>query len=492
MQEKAICIVLSLFWLGVSMSGAAGADGTADDPASDRPPNIILVMADDLGIGNLGCYGSRAIRTPNLDRMAAEGMRFTNAYSGCVVCAPARSVLMTGMHMGHTSVRVNSGGVPLLDADVTIAELLRQRGYVCGGFGKWGLGDLATEGAPERQGFEEFFGFYHQFHAHLTYPEYLIDTGRKVEYPANRGFHVPFGGERPAARFAPELNPETGLPLRYAHYEIFERMKAFIRANRQRPFFCYAPWTPPHGRYLIPETDPAAAEYRDQPWSATARVFAAMTSMIDRQMGELFALLRELEIDDRTIVFFCSDHGPVFRFDGELDASGPYRGFKRSMYEGGLRVPLLVRWPGKVPAGSTSEHVCYFGDFFLTVCEIAGIDQGIPEALDSVSFWPALLGQPERQAEHEYLYWEWSIYNWRNRRWGNSMSAVRQGDWKIVRHRQDQPWELYDLAADPLESTDLAPGHPEQVAELAALAERARRPPRPQIEPDKPEGQRFR
>jgi len=321
------------------IEGCVSGSGQSLGRRAANKPNIIFIVVDDMGWADLGCYGSRQIKTPNIDQMAAEGVRFTDAYSGCTVCAPARSVLMTGLHMGHTSVRGNTGGIPLRDEDVTIAEVLKRAGYATGGFGKWGLGDVQTPGVPEKHGFDEFFGYYHQVHAHDYWTQYLWRNSQKV----------PMSGEK-------------GSVERYTHNRIFEQMLKFIRQNQDKPFFCYAPWTPPHGQYQIPESDPAWQMYKDKSWPRDAKVVAAMDTMIDRHVGELIDLLRELEIDERerTIVFFCSDNGAAKRFDGVLDSSGPLRGFKRSMYEGGIRVPLIARWPGKTKGGTVSEHACYF------------------------------------------------------------------------------------------------------------------------------------
>lgn len=243
-----------------------------------RPPNIILIVVDDLGSGGLGCYGQRLIQTPHLDRMAQEGMRFEQHYAGSGVCAPSRAVLMTGKHAGHASVRGNTGGIPLPEGEVTLATLLSQAGYACGGFGKWGLGDAGTPGAPERQGFDVFFGYYHQIHAHDYFPEYLWRNGAKVSLTGNEG-----GGRQV-----------------YSHYLIFAEMLRWIRSHKDGPFFCYAPWTLPHGRYEIPADEPALRGYIDRPWSETARIYAGMISLIDRCVGELLALLKELGIDQET------------------------------------------------------------------------------------------------------------------------------------------------------------------------------------------------
>lgn len=437
---------------------------------SETKPNIIFIIVDDMGWADLGCYGSRQIKTPNIDAMAAEGIRFTQAYSGCTVCAPARSVLMTGLHMGHTSVRGNTGGIPIRDEDVTVAEVLKRAGYATGGFGKWGLGDVGTPGVPEKQGFDEFFGYYHQVHAHDYWTPYLWHNSRKV----------PMAGEKGDAQ-------------RYTHYRIFEQMLKFIRKNKDRPFFCYAPWTPPHGSYQIPESDPAWQMYKDKNWPKNAKVVAAMDTMIDRHVGELLALLKKLEIDRSTIVFFCSDNGVANRFEGILDSSGPLQGAKRSMYEGGIRVPLIARWPGRTRPGAESDHVCYFADVMPTLAELAAASRYMPPNMDGLSLVPTLTGKPNRQKKHEYLYWEWARYNWGKRQDipNGLMQAVRMGKWKVVRHQSDQPFELYDLSKDIGEKNNLAEKHPEIVAKIEAYIRRDRVEPRPQIEPEKPKGKRF-
>jgi arylsulfatase A-like enzyme len=438
---------------------------------SENKPNIIFIMVDDMGWADLGCYGSRYIKTTNIDKMADEGIRFTQAYSGCTVCAPARSVLMTGLHTGHTPVRGNTGGIPIRDEDVTVAEVLKRAGYATGGFGKWGLGDVGTPGVPEKQGFDEFFGYYHQVHAHDYWTEYLWHNSQKV----------PMVGEKQSSQ-------------RYTHYCIFERTMKFIRENKDKPFFCYAPWTPPHGSYQIPESDTAWQMYKDKSWPRDAKVVAAMDTMLDRNVGELLDLLKELNIDERTIVFFCSDNGAAKRFDGLLDSSGPLRGAKRSLYEGGIRVPMIVRWPGSIKAGTVSEHVCYFADVMPTLAELAGALRHMPFDVDGISIVPTLMDQAEKQKRHKLLYWEWHLYNWskrKNKPYG-LMQAVRMGKWKAVRHKSNVPFELYDLSNDIGEENNLAAEYPDIIAKIEAYIQRDRVEPIAQIEPDKPEGKRFR
>ncbi len=459
----------------------------APPPAPPAPPNLLLIMVDDMGWADLGCYGSEAIDTPNLDRLAAEGLRFTDAYSGSAVCAPARSVLMTGHHAGRTSVRLNTGGTPLRDEDLTLAEVLREAGYATGGFGKWGLGDLGTSGAAERQGFDEFFGYYHQIHAHSFYPDYLIDSGARFPLPGNAGFYQadpPFAGAFPAR------SPDGSLERQYAQDLIFDRTRAFLREHADEPFFLYAPWTPPHGRLEIPEEDPAWLRYADQDWPIRAKLTAAMVSMIDRQVGELLDELERLGIADRTLVLFCSDHGADGRYEGVLDSCGPFRGKKRSMTEGGLRVPLIARWPGVVPAGAVSDRPVHFADFLPTLAELAAT--AAPEDLDGRSFAPTLRG--ESQPEPPFLYWEWERYDWGKRRLAPDglMQAARIGPWKALRPRPSAPIQLYDLRTDLGEAHDLAASHPERVAEFEALMEAQHRPMRPQAEPTQEPGRKYR
>ncbi len=460
---------ISTLGLGTSAALLPRRAATADAPASQRPPNIVFIMVDDMGYADLGCYGSKAIQTPRIDRMAAEGMRFTQAYSGCTVCAPARSTLMTGLHMGHTPVRGNTGGISLPGDVVTVADLLKEAGYATGGFGKWGLGDLDTPGVPEKQGFDVFYGYYHQIHAHDYYPEYLIRNGKKESLEGNQG-----KGEGT-----------------YAHQRIFEETLRFIEENKDRPFFCYAPWTPPHGKYVIPNDDPAWKAYATKKWSHKARVVAAMDNMIDRQVGQLLDRLAELGIDDNTIVFFCSDNGAAYAFDGELDSSGPLRGAKRSMCEGGIRVPMIARWPKHIPAATTSTLPCYFPDVLPTLAELAGAN--VPSAIDGISILPTLLAEAEQDTERT-LYWEWPLYEWKDRAYppGKLLQALRRGKWKMLRHGNEIPWELYDLDKDLGEEDDIAKKHPEVVAELETWITQNRIDPPPQIEPPKAEGLQFR
>ena len=456
-------------------------------PEASRP-NIVFIMVDDLGYRDLGCFGSKAIETPHIDRLAAEGLRFTQTYSGCTVCAPARATLMTGKHMGRVAVRGNTGGIPLPDGEVTLAELLGEAGYATGGFGKWGLGDIDTEGVPEKQGFDLFYGYYHQVHAHFFYPDYLVRNGTRVSLPGNRGFYR----SNPEAGFFPATDPESGLQRRFAQDLIFEETLDFIRERHDEgPFFCYVPWTPPHGRYEFPAEDPAARKYASRSWSIKARVIAAMVEQIDRQVGALLALLDELGIAGDTVVFFCSDHGAAERLEGELDSCGELRGRKRSMYEGGLRTPMLVRWPGTIRPGRESDLIWYFPDILPTCLDIAGEADRIPAGVDGISILPTLR-ERGLQHQHPHLYWEWPRYDWKEERYTARMQAIRMGDMKLLRHAEEDPWELYNIATDPGESTDLASIYTGLVERMSRRIDSLRED-RPFIpEPDKPEGRRYR
>lgn len=444
-------------------------------------PNIVWIMADDLGFGDLGCYGQKHIRTPHIDSLAAAGMRFTDTYAGCTVCAPSRSVLMTGLHGGHTPIRSNGGGASLLASERTVAELLQQAGYKTGCFGKWGLGDIGTEGVPWKKGFDEFFGFLHQAHAHFHYPRFLYQNGEE---------------------FRLEGNSDTSRKT-YANDVIATQSLDFIRraAGSGSPFFAYLPFTVPHWEPHAPED--SMAEYRGklgadgpkfqakdgrlaaQPDVRTA--YAAMVSRLDRYVGQVLALLRERKLEEDTIVFFTSDNGGVYRSTGdEFFASyGPHRGAKTNMYEGGLRVPMLVRWPGGgVKAGSVSNFAWSFQDFLATACDLAG--KSAPKT-DGISVLPTLQGR--RQRPHEYLYWELPPYLSKTGEFDHAkkpMQALRQGKWKMVRPKPDAPVELYDLAADPAESRDLATIEPRVAAKLEALMAAAHQPPRKQVSPPHP------
>jgi len=427
-----------------SLAAATSLSAEAAGPPAAKP-NIIFMMADDLGYGDLGCYGQKVIRTPCIDALAAEGTRFTQCYAGSTVCAPARSVLMTGQHTGHTTVRGNfgiGGRVPLRAEDVTVAEALKRAGYVTGITGKWGLGEPGTTGVPNKQGFDEWFGYLNQRNAHSYYPPYLWRNERKMPLPGNAG-------------------KKKG---QYTHDMFTAFALDFIRrhARRNRPFFLYLPWTIPHAKYEIPSTDP----YSEEPWKPNEKVHAAMVTRMDAHVGKIMALLKSLGIDERTIVLFCSDNGAANRWEGRFDSSGPLRGRKRDMYEGGIRTPMIVRWPGKVPAGAVRDTVWTFADFLPTAAAVAGARP--PEGIDGVSVAPTLLGKTQRELEtcDRFLYWEFFE--------GGFKQAVRWRNYKAVRQGPGRLLELYDLAADPGEARNIAADTPAVVARIEAYLKTAR------------------
>jgi len=424
-----------------------------------RKPNIVFILADDLGYGDIGPYGQRHILTPNLDRLAAEGTRFTQAYAGAAVCAPSRSVLMTGMHTGHTAVRANAGTIPLRADDVTVADVLKRAGYISGGFGKWGLGDAGSAGVPTRHGFREFFGYLHQIHAHTYYPEFLWLNEGKFPLPGN------VNGAR--AEYSAEL--------------IAERSLRFIREHRDQPFFLYAAFTLPHGRFEVPDDEP----YGSRDWPQPEKNFASMVTRLDGYVGRIMALLAELKLDRDTIVFFSSDNGGVSGEGHDVTrfrSNGPFRGEKATLYEGGIRVPMIVRWPGHVAENTTSEIPWAFWDFLPTAAALAGTRA--PDGIDGISMLPAILGGKavgREQSAREFFYWEHQTFDRQKSvlREAAMIQAVRMRDWKAVRPKQGAPLELYDLARDVGETSDVAAAHPDVVAKIEAYLKTARTPPRP-------------
>jgi arylsulfatase A-like enzyme len=454
-------------------------------PASLRAaatrPNVLYIILDDLGLYDLGCYGSIDIKTPNIDRLAAEGTRFTQAYSGCTVCAPARATLMTGRHMGHSSLRANPGGVPLQASDVTLGDVLSKSGYECAGFGKWGMGDLDTPGVPERHGFSRFYGYYHQVHAHYFYPDYLIDTGRRDMLAANADF-------RPAPEKPGPVAWDPARPRTFSAYRIFDEMKGFLRARRQKPFFCYAPWTIPHARHEIPASDPAWQMYKDKPWSIRARVHASYVTLADRFAGEVLDILKETGQDRNTLLFFSSDNGAADTYAGELNSAGILNGKKTTLWEGGLRIPLLARYPGVIPAGRTSDLPIYFPDIMPTVAAFTGAKP--PAGIDGISLAPELTGKGKLSRDRP-MYWEWNEGHFALP-YKVKMQACRRGQWKILRHDPARPWELYNLSLDPGEKSNVAAANPALVRDLDAWVRVNRADPPEQIEPSKPAGRQWR
>jgi arylsulfatase len=443
-------------------------------------------MADDLGWTELGCYGQKKIRTPYLDQMAKEGMRLTQFYTGAPVCAPARCNLMTGKHAGHAYIRNNGeikanqyelngstiygGQTPLAAEETTIAEILKARGYATGCFGKWGLGAAGTAGDPLKKGFDRFYGYNCQRHAHNLYPKYLDSDGKPEFLEGNtRGL--------------------TG--RNYGPQRIADEMLRFVEENHDQPFFVYYPTVLPHLALQAPqeEIDAYIGEWEETPYTGKSYLphptpracYAAMISFMDKQMGRLFALLKKKGIDENTIVIFTSDNGATHlrdQVDYEFfDSVGELRGLKGSVYEGGVREPFIARWPNRIPKNTTSDHIGIHYDMLATLADIAGTET--PADTDGISILPELLGKPEKQKKHDFILWDFAG--------GKGQIAVRMGDWKAVKQKvaknPDTPLELYNLKTDLSETTDVAAQYPEMVEKIEAIILRER---------DRPELEKFR
>ena len=433
--------------------------------SSGRQPNIILILADDLGYGDLGCYGQTRIKTPNLDQLAADGIRFTNFYAGSTVCAPSRCALMTGLHTGHAFIRGNAT-LALRPQDLTVAEVLKQAGYRTGLIGKWGLGNENTTGVPQKRGFDEFLGYLDQVHAHDYYTDHLWrfdpPTNAKPGYDGQVGFPENQGGKM--GLYMDDLFTKSALN--------FVRIRKPEPLNNYQPFFLYLAYTIPHANNEAGQRTgngmevPSDAPYSGEPWPQTEKNKAAMITRMDADIGRLMDKLKDLKIDDNTAVFFSSDNGPHKEGGadpGFFQSSGPLRGLKRDLYEGGIRVPLIVRWPAKIKRGMVSDRVGAFWDFLPTAAEMA--QAKVPESLDGLSLLPAFLGKPNTN-QHEFLYWEFHERGFQQ--------AVRMGDWKAVRPQAGKPLELYNLKTDLGEKENVAEQNPEVVAKLEAYLKTAR------------------
>ena len=429
--------------------------------AAASKPNIIFLLSDDLSWGDLGCYGQTQILTPNIDRLAAEGMRFTNAYAGNSVCAPSRSCLMQGLHPGHARVRGNSfSGYrhSLQPEDITVAQLLQQSGYTTGLFGKWGLALYDQPGIPNNRGFDEFFGYLNQRHAHSYYPPYLYHNQTRVPYPQHAGHdhhaqstYDPVWGVQPAGVKKPAAT-------KYSFGEIHSRSLDFIRRHHKQPFFVYLAHTIPHGPVIAPDLAP----YTNKDWAIGHKEWAAMVSRLDTAVGEILALLADLKIDNNTLIIFASDNGhsahgynrdkSVVSIGDHFQSYGPTRGRKGDSYDGAFRVPAIARWPGKIAANQVNNHIWAFWDFLPTAAEIAGAE--IEFHTDGVSFLPTLLGTPDKQKPQQYLYWEY-----------NKNQAIRSDNW-FAHRANGGDVELYDLAKDPQQQNNLAARHPDLAAQI--------------------------
>jgi arylsulfatase A-like enzyme len=470
-------------WMGLIFAAICARLGAAtlrDDPAAERSrnrakPNVVFILADDLGFGELGCYGQKKIRTPNIDRLAAQGMRFTRNYAGAPVCAPSRCALLTGLHTGHAQIRGNKqspgreppdvGQHPITDDALTLAEVLQRAGYVCGAMGKWGLGPVSSSGAPQRQGFDLFFGYNCQAVAHSYFPPYLWRNDQRITVNERP---IPGHAKQPTG----EVRAEDWLGRQYAPDLIMSEATAFIKEHRDKPFFLYLALTEPHVAMHPPlrliesyprdwDEQPYRGENGYLPHPRPRAAYAAMITSLDEHVGEVVNTLDECGLSDNTIVVFTSDNGTTHAANGNpnFDVGGVdakffesvsgLRGRKGSLYEGGIRVPLIVRWPGHVSANSISDVVSYSPDYFPTICTAAGIET--PRGLDGINLTPTLLGEGT-QGPRNPLVWVFPEYG--------GQVALRLGDAKIVRQKlltpAPGPWEVYDLANDPNETRNLA------------------------------------
>ncbi len=450
----------------VALSGCNTVNNNKEE--IPEKPNIIYIMADDLGYADVGVYGQELIQTPNIDRLAQNGMMFTQHYAGTSVCAPSRSVLITGEHSGHTYVRGNKevnpyGQTQLPLEEKTVAEYLKEAGYKTGMIGKWGLGVENTSGDPQKQGFDYFFGYYCQVHAHNSFPEYLYENGEKVMLDNE-------------VKYLPEDHWTRGLGGYAIKKEDFsndlfhEKSMEFIKESVDQPFFLYLPVTIPHNNGEAPDPfkfeTPSLHPYGDKEWTLEERSYAAMITRLDSMVGDIVKLLNEKELSEKTLVIFTSDNGP--EKEDIFDSNGILNGGKRDLTEGGIRVPFIASWPGTIEKGSKTDHISAFWDFLPTACEIAGISY--PDKLDGVSYLPTLLGK--KQKEHPYLYWEFHEKG--------GKQAVRMGKWKALRRNlnedPDGPLLLFDLSADPSEQNDISENNPDIIARMEQIMEEAREP----------------
>jgi len=409
-------------------------------------PNIILILADDLGIGDLGCYGQKKFKTPNIDKLAEEGIRFTNHYTGAPVSAPSRCTLITGMHTGHCTIRQNhsqigKGRVSLSNSDFTISMLAKEAGYKTAVFGKWGVGEPGTDGVPNKRGFDEFTGYLNNDHCEFYYTDFLYNNLDSFALEAN-------------------INDRSG---QYTHDLFTQRAKEFIKENQQNPFFLYLAYTIPHKLYLLPkeDSDPFRGKFISDGmtgFDSVRSVYVGMITRMDRHIGEIMDLLKETGIDSNTLIIFSSDNGANVISKNSLgadyfDSNSQFRGYKGDLYEGGIHTPLIARWPQKIKAGSITGHISAFWDFMPTLADITGVEN---LTSDGISYLPTLLGQPN-QKKHEYLYWEFT-------REGTASQAVRIGDFKVIRNDGiNSPVEVYNLAVDPGETANIAASNPDIV-----------------------------
>jgi len=426
--------ILLLATILIGANPAAAEELAVESRANAKKPNIIYVMLDDAGYADFGAFGSKDIQTPTFDQLCREGMRFTHHYSGSAVCAPTRCVLMTGLHSGHCKRRDNKAtahqdeidnGLVFLDkTDLTIAKAMQNAGYVTGGIGKWGLGNPGSTGSPDKQGFDHFYGYLDQVHAHNHYTDWLWEDGKRSEILGNAN-----------------KKEQT-----YVHDLLEDKTMDFIQkyADGDKPFFLYLPYTLPHGKYVIPHSDSAYQIYANKNWTQQVKNYAGMVTRADQTVGKMMELLKELKIDQDTIVFYTSDNGPNIEFAKAIGSGGPFRGTKRQLTEGGLRAAMVARWPGKIPADKSSEFAWSMVDMFPTCLELAG-SSNLPNHLDGVSVLPTLMGAHQKPLEHIYF----EIHH-------PFQQSVRIGDFKGFRTGTEQPLELFNVVNDPSETKNIA------------------------------------
>lgn len=432
-------------------------------------PNVVLIVADDLGYGDLSCYGQRTLVTPHLDQMASEGLMLTRHYTGNTVCAPSRASLLTGLHSGHVSVRGNYEGMLLPDEENTIAKILKKNGYVTGAVGKWGVGHPPPADDPERNGFDFFFGYINMWHAHNCYPEFLYKNGAKYPLKGNKTLLV--DGMNPWAD-QPEGTGVAEVRKQYVPFLLDSVGLNFIEENRDTSFFLYMAYNTPHANneagYMFQDgmEVPDYGSYKEMDWPDPEKGFATMITNLDNSVGKILAKLDELELSDHTLVIFVSDNGPHEEGNHSaefFDSNGILRGTKRDLYEGGIRTPFIARWSGQIEQGTISGHVSSFWDMLPTFCELVGVD--IPKGCDGISFLPTLMGHPEKQESHAFLYFEFYEQG--------GKQAILMDDWKGVklgvRSGNPEPMELYNLFQDPSETKNIAADHPEIVSVMDSL-----------------------
>ena len=422
-----------------------------------RPPNLIYIMADDLGYGDLGCFGQKTIKTPNLDKMASEGLRFTSYYAGNTVCRPSRLSLWTGKHMGHTPISSNAN-YHFKPSDITVSELLKSRGYATGGVGKWAMGGIGTTGHPNKNGFDFWFGYLDQGEAHNYYPTHLWKNTEKITLKGNT-----------LTREAKDRGRVSKNRVTYSHDLLTTQAMKFIADHKNTPFLLHVHWTIPHannegGRATGDGMEvPDYGIYAKEKWPNTKKGTAAMITRMDQDVGKIIQLIKKLDIQNETMIFFTSDNGPHSEGGHKhetFNANGPLRGYKRDLYEGGIRVPGIAYWPNKIKPGTESDQPFAFWDWLPTACELAGITP--PTGLDGLSFAPTLLGKLDQQKIHPYLFWKYG-----------SKIAIRKKEWKVVRNSPNKRLELYNLKNDIGETKNLSAQYPDKISELEKLIEEA-------------------